>query len=435
APPPPAAEPAEEAQLDGPMGIVVLSARGRSRRYATNAISDFTDKNDAYEEIRIESARAEAQRIDADLESEEGRVALARALQITAYLDVDARYQRRRQRATLKVIDGRTGAAIDTVALISRSKRGLQRAIERALERLLPQTGVPAEEVAAPVVVAPPPTPPAAPPPSVASTPSALSSSSEASTTAKTEVPEGPREPASMSTSPIVARLDFRLFSRSLSYNDDIFGELRPYEVVGAPAIGGQITWFIPALFTNDWYRHFALDLSGQYALGLSSQNASGAVFDTSAITIDAGGYARLPLGRHEIGALVGMGVDTFSIADADGVSAEVPGVTYVTARFGGRVRFFVTDEISVRAEGAYRLVLGAGEIRDDEWFPRASVGSADAQLGVSYDLGYGFYADAGFAMRRFFYSFNPEPGDPWIAGGAADQYFAGNVSIGWYLK
>ena len=46
-------------------------------------------------------------------------------------------------------------------------------------------------------------------------------------------------------------------------------------------------------------------------------------------------------------------------IADAGGVSAEVPGVTYVTARFGGRVRFFVTDEISLRAEGAYRLVIG----------------------------------------------------------------------------
>ena len=238
-----------------------------------------------------------------------------------------------------------------------------------------------------------------------------------------------------MSTTMLRLRVDFRLFSRALSYNDDIFGELRPYDVVGAPAVGLSATWFPAAAFTDEWYRHIGLDIAGQYAFALSSQNADGETFPTSALQWDVGAYGRLPLGRHEIGLLLGVGGESFVIDDtASGVSPEVPGVSYVNARVGGRVRVFVTDGISVRAEGGYRFVFGAGAITDAEWFPRASIGAADAQVGVSYELAYGFYADVGFAMRRYFYSFNPEPGDPWIAGGAADQYFIGNVSMGWYL-
>ncbi|MBL9016862.1 MAG: hypothetical protein JNL83_21925, partial [Myxococcales bacterium] len=32
--------------------------------------------------------------------------------------------------------------------------------------------------------------------------------------------------------------------------------------------------------------------------------------------------------------------------------------------------------------------------------------------------------------LRRYFFAMNPEPGDPWIAGGATDQYFGGAIGF-----
>lgn len=418
-PPPPVAPPPAPAATGGPAQVVLLKLSGGSKARAEAAIVKALEADDRYDFAPVAGVEGAG-----NVTTASGRVAVARTLGITAWLEVTAQYRRKRYRVTLRVLDGSTGAELETTDIVSRNKRSMQSGIKKALRRILPKSSIPA------AAAAPPPPPPvaAAPPPRAAP---AASSASPAKVEKEIEVPRGP---SVMNNAMVIARLDFHMFTRNLSYNDDLFGELRPYEILGAPAVGGAVTWFVGESFTRDWWRHLALDISGHYGFALASENSAGEQFPTSSLAWDIGAYGRLPLGTHEIGALVGIGGESFSIdASEGGVAPEIPAVGYVSLRVGGRFRFFVTEQVSVRGEGAYRLVVGAGEIRDDIWFPRASVGAADAQLGVTYDIASGFFADAGFAMRRYFYTLNPEPGDPFIAGGAADQYFIGNVGIGWY--
>ena len=53
---------------------------------------------------------------------------------------------------------------------------------------------------------------------------------------------------------------------------------------------------------------------------------------------------------------------------------------------------------------------------------PERSVGGVEAHLGLSFALSPHWQASIGAAYTRFFYSFNPVPGDASVAGGALDE-------------
>jgi len=89
-------------------------------------------------------------------------------------------------------------------------------------------------------------------------------------------------------------------------------------------------------------------------------------------------------------------------------------------------------DFILVHARLAYLAVTDAGEIGEDDWFPRLSVAGIEATLEAGYVLPDGLSLRLGVDLRRYFYSLNPEPGDAWIAGGALDQYVAGQLGAVW---
>jgi len=48
----------------------------------------------------------------------------------------------------------------------------------------------------------------------------------------------------------------------------------------------------------------------------------------------------------------------------------------------------------------------------------------------VGYELDAGLEIRLGFDVRRYFFSMNPEVGDPFIAGGALDQYLGYTLGI-----
>jgi outer membrane biosynthesis protein TonB len=241
--------------------------------------------------------------------------------------------------------------------------------------------------------------------------------------------------PHTRSTTPLSATLAFDFFTRTLRYNDDLFGALRPYTLSGAPAPRLDVVWYPGAHVTTGIAAHLGVALSAEYALALKSKDSMNREFPTSSIELEGALRGRLPLGEHEVAIFAGAGTHTFRIQDAGGVDPDIPEVSYTFLQAGLEARFAIFDPLNLTLRGAYRPVLSAGEIESEGWFSRASAGAVDLGLAVAWELLPSLDLIAGAQMRRYFYSMNPEPGDPRVAGGAVDQYFSGTLAIGWHLR
>lgn len=235
---------------------------------------------------------------------------------------------------------------------------------------------------------------------------------------------------------PLELAVGVELFARNFSYNDDLFGRLRPYTLSGAPAIALQGVWYPGAHFTQGIAANLGLAFDVELGLGLESSDASGATFPTSAL--EAGGALRwrIPFGAaSELAVSAGGGVQQFSVDPADtGASPELPSVGYGFVRAGVDARIALPANLAVVAGLGYRQVLSAGEITEDDWFPRASAGGVDGRIGLGYAIVDALEARVSVFGRRYFYAMDPEPGDARVAGGALDQYFGGSLSIAWTL-
>lgn len=235
---------------------------------------------------------------------------------------------------------------------------------------------------------------------------------------------------------PVSITLGLTYFTRSLRYNDDLFGELRPYTLSGAPAPVLSIYWYPGAHFSTGMAANFGLGVHAEYALGLSSKDSQGREFSTSEMELEGAVRARLPLGDHEVALSAGAGIHNFGIDNADGgVDPDVPAVNYTFLRFGLEASVGILDSLHLMLGGAYRPVLSAGEIMEPAWFTRGSAAAVDASVQIAWEFMPSLDLRIGGEMRRYFYSLNPEPGDPRVAGGATDQYFSGTIGIGWHLR
>lgn len=275
--------------------------------------------------------------------------------------------------------------------------------------------------------------------PKVAEKPAEKSSEKPAetpATSATAEVAPAGKIIRTRSNTPIAVTLGLNYFTRSLRYKDDLFGELRPYTLGGAPAPVVDLVLY-PAGFVMDGVpAHLGLAVHVEYALALKSKDSMDREFPTSELEFEAALRGRIPFGGHEVALSAGFGSHSFSIDNAsDNTDPDVPGVSYSFLRIGLEARFAIIDALNVTILGAYRPVLGSGEISEDAWFKNSSAGAADAGVRVAYAVVPSFDVIIGGNMRRYFYTLNPEPGDPRIAGGALDQYFSGMIAIGWHLE
>ncbi len=218
--------------------------------------------------------------------------------------------------------------------------------------------------------------------------------------------------------------LGLRAFSRQLRYTDDIFDQLREYELGSAPAAFGWLRWYPAAHFTGGVASHIGLVGSYERGFALKSKVSGGESFDTFMSEWQVGVRGRIPFFPHELGIEGTYGVHTFSVDD-DPLSPLVPDVKYRFIRIGidGRARI---SHVIIGAHFGYRIVTSAGAIETDFWFPRLSVGGVDAGVLGGYEILPGLDLLAGFDFRRYFYSMNPEPGDRYVVGGARDEYIAG---------
>lgn len=364
------------------------------------------------ERVSEDEAIATAREVGIVLKDPIGRVAVAELLNVNAYVFGEVFYRRGWYYGVVEVYQGFDGAQVEVLKL---KRRGLVALGNALAERL----GAPLAAAEAPPVpeeeVEPPPEAPAA------------FEGPTAEEEAKPEKQRRPRGPRSRS--PLEASLGFTTFFRTFDFNQPLT-PLRPYEATFVPALALTARWYPAAHFTDDhWTRNLGVDVSADYAIGLSStDDVNDVEFPTNSFAFLGGVRGRLPLGPSELGAVISFGTDRFSLDDTEqGVSADTPNAEYVLARFGADGRWRVIPELDLGFAAGYRVIVDAGEILGDDWFPKGDVGGFDATLKAGTPILDPVHFEAGVNYLHYFYSFNVDAGDAQqgrpIAGGALDQY------------
>ncbi|WP_437867380.1 hypothetical protein [Sorangium sp. So ce363] len=261
---------------------------------------------------------------------------------------------------------------------------------------------------------------------------SALADPSAASSADRAERDEGARPPAA-GTALFSAGVDLEIAGRTLSYSDLLSDNLRTYEVLGVPmpSLRGELYPFarsaVPVL------RDLGVELSYARALGLDSEGAGGASVSTSWSRLHAGLRGRYRLAGQDGPVLFaggGLRWTDFDIESTGDPSRDAASVSYVALRVGvdGRVP---VGPVALEAGGGVQAPLSMGALASH--FRAPSAGGVDLRVAVAAPFAPGLEARAGASYARFFYDFDSEPEDTYIAGGALDQLFSVHLGVAYH--
>lgn len=237
------------------------------------------------------------------------------------------------------------------------------------------------------------------------------------------EEPAGARAPHRIGSALFVGEVGVELQGRWFAYSDGITQNLRPYSVFGAPtvSIAGEV--YPMAGSPIPWIGDLGLTLSYARALGLDSATEGGDAIGTTSQRLGVGLRGRRVLGEGAapiLGLSAGFRLVEFSFDAPEDLAAEVPDVSYALLRLGvdGRVPL---GPVAVAAMLEYLGPLSAGDVY--ERFKDPTVAGIGLGVGVIYPTVIeGVEARLWVEYSRFFSAFSPDPGDPYVAGGALDE-------------
>ncbi len=231
-----------------------------------------------------------------------------------------------------------------------------------------------------------------------------------------------------------------RAFTRRFFYRTDLFNKLMRYDLPIGPAAGAEIDFYPAAFMSNGFASRIGVLTSFDTAFGIASVSTNPNTmvqsrYNTSALRFKLGVTVRLNAGPLELSPILGYALQNYSItAPATAEPINVPAVSYNALRLGGNARFAFLDKLAVQLGIAYQAPLSTGEIGGPKYFPRLSVQGMDAWLSVSYAITKSFEAKVGIDYTRYGYKMNPQPGDPYVAGGALDDYKGMGVVLSYML-
>jgi hypothetical protein len=216
---------------------------------------------------------------------------------------------------------------------------------------------------------------------------------------------------------------------RQFTYSDPIGETPRPYLLAAAPlaTFGLEIyplaSTLIPVLcdigFRGRVSRAFALD----------SSTTNGAPLDNSWTRFTGEIRGRVLARRtRELGVAAGIDASYFDLGTDADVGALVPSARTLSFRLGADGRVRVAGRVSLLAGGAWLAPITRGEIYDRFRHPR--VDGIDTELGVAIALSPGSEVRLGGRYTRYFASFDPQVGDPAVAGGALDPQLQMGVAL-----
>jgi hypothetical protein len=138
---------------------------------------------------------------------------------------------------------------------------------------------------------------------------------------------------------------------------------------------------------------------------------------------------ARYPLGGNMLGFDLTFGRMRAGLEDPSH-RTNMPEISYTLLRssLDGN---FALGPVHVLGSVGFRLPLGYGEIKRDEWFPRVGGYGVEASGGFEYPLSKGVSLELTGSLRRYLLEMNSEPQDAMkgvseVAGGAVDLYMSG---------
>ena len=403
---------------------------------------------------------AAAERLGVDPFSPEGRIALGRELQLSAWMTGVVQKRGGKLKLTVAVFDGAQHLLVGrarlhgkTVSSLSgeirdRLWRKARAALLRATAPLDPSAPVvAASESAAPPAPAPAPaagsadmvvTATEAEAPAPAATEAASEESEEAPASSRNESAlasadadyEEGEERAPNRGEVLRAFLGFGSPYRNLAYDSAITPSLGDYQLSGAPMLDLNIAFHPARPFTDGWASWFGLDVRAQFALATPTIDREGHEFDSRYGAYHFGLRARVPLGKQYISAFTGYGMSSVSIRSQDkDVGVPTPSVDYRMIRSGLGGELALGEAFQLGADAAWLSFLSVGDI--GRWFPRASAGGLELSATATYGLTAGLFARAAVNYQRMFFDFNPRPDDKYAAQGATDQVLSLSLGAG----
>jgi len=406
----------------------------------------------------------EAQKYGVALGTDPAYQALALGMKLDAVVRVTTIDKGTAQLAVVQVRDGSTGAIVDDATWKAPNAKALGQTLSKQLKprfqrslggtkapkpgslQAVPVAGGVAAVAAAPAAAAPsaaqaapgvapaaagtdnPPLPTGAAPPLPGATASAAAAQSDPGVVGSSVSTQSSFRDSERPVLDIAAGA--ALFTRNFSYNDDLYQTLQGYSLGAAVAPAVELTW--SPLFGGRGYftGHIAM------SVGLQSKDQAGNSFPTQALAWGAGlGYRFLIGEKSHVGLEARFERQGFTISGtASNPKPDIPDVGYSALAVGVDLRFSLFGPVSLLGGAAYRKLFAVGEIGSAAWFPRQSGMGVDAHVGIGVELGRSFEIRILGTLQRYGFSFNPEPGDPKVAGGATDTYLSGGMLLAWRL-
>jgi hypothetical protein len=217
--------------------------------------------------------------------------------------------------------------------------------------------------------------------------------------------------------------LSMDIGNRRFKYNDELGSSLRPYALPIAPMASFGLEAY--PLATSDVPVLRDLGFRGRFsrAFALDSTTPEGDKIDTSWTRYGGEVRERLLIpGRHplELGALFGADASYFVMKSEIKLGALLPSARSIALRFGLDGRVLLAGRVSAWLGVAYLAVTSGGEIYDH--FRDPHVSGVDGELGCAVAIVPGLEARLGGRYTRYFASFEPQVGDPYVAGGSLDE-------------
>jgi hypothetical protein len=229
--------------------------------------------------------------------------------------------------------------------------------------------------------------------------------------------------------------LGARVFQRSLSWRDDVLKQLPSYQLPLGPAATLDVELYPLAHLTQSALTGLGVVSSFEQSLGINSKGPDGEAYETTAMRFRVGAQFVLPFSRLSLRATAGWSMRSFGLSSVSvtGVpKVNLPNVRYGAVRAGLGLGLRLAGPLSFELGAAYQFVLDEGELSSAAYFARAKAAGADFTVAFRLRVLTNVELSLGAEYERFWVSLYPEPGDPWVAGGALDDYRSLTLRLGW---
>lgn len=356
----------------------------------------------------------------------DGRVAVARKLQLSAFVVGSVRKAGSRLELTLTVRNGADGSEVGDAQISGRARRFGRRVGSRAwpsLQPLIAQTAPPAEDKEVQQA-------------QDEEEPGIAAAELEADLSSDDDDDEDEGAPPDVGDlSGVVFDIGFGLGARRFGYPDAANLDGLPRYTLAPwgdqPGVVPNVDLALqvyPMLLLGEGgvLANIGLDLRYQLVFGIDSEDvATGTKYDTNAGAWSVDARMRFPLPALEPAVFLGYGKRRFELEG----NPVVPAVDYGSLRFGGDLRYTGVSSVPMQLRLGMLLPMGFGGIADDDWFPDASGLGMLLEMRVGYTLSPLFEPFLALGYERYGLSLDPKPGGGAdqarrVAGGVLDEYY-----------